>query len=329
MASLETKNLDVPVVSVSSFAMRFGSKEVIKDLSFVVNQGEVFGLLGANGAGKTTTIRTLLALLEPTSGTLLVNGKRYTTSASSTLGYLPEERGLYRNEPVLDTMVYFAVLHGLSRSEAETRALAYLKRVGLADKATERLVNLSGGQQQKIQLGVTILHKPSFMILDEPTEALDPVNRSLLMDIINEQRAEGATVMLVTHRMEEVEQLCDRILLLKDGVAVEYGTIDEVKDRSGSQVIAVDYTGKLPVNDRLYRADKTLPHYAELTWRKGTTANEILQFLASRKDLHLTTFAVRRPSLNDIFLALAMLYFLRSCGRLNGKAFGMHHWHQF
>jgi len=304
MASPRTKHANSPVVDVNSFAMRFGRKEVIKNLSFTVNQGEVFGLLGANGAGKTTTIRTLLSLLEPTSGTLLINGKRYNTSTSQMLGYLPEERGLYRNEPVLDTMVYFAVLHGLSRSEAKTRALAYLKRVRLTDKAGERLVNLSGGQQQKVQLGVTILHQPTFMILDEPTEALDPVNRSLLMDVINEQRADGATIMLVTHRMEEVEQLCDRILLLRDGVAAEYGTIDEVKDRSGAEVIVVDYTGKLPTNNKLYQVYKTLPHHAELTRQKAATTDEVLRFLSSKPDLHITTFAVRRPSLNDIFLEL-------------------------
>ena len=133
-----------PVISVESFAMSFGRKAVVKDLSFTVSQGEVFGLLGANGAGKTTTIRALLALLEPTGGKLLVNGRRYNPVLSNTVGYLPEERGLYRNEPVLDTMIYFAVLHGLSKDEARTRALAYLKRVGLVDKADERLVKLSG-----------------------------------------------------------------------------------------------------------------------------------------------------------------------------------------
>jgi ABC-2 type transport system ATP-binding protein len=292
------------VISVESFAMSFGHKEVIKNLSFTVNQGEVFGFLGANGAGKTTTIRTLLALHEPTSGKLLVNGQRYSPALSNTVGYLPEERGLYRNEPVLNTMVYFAVLHGLSRSEAKSRALAYLKRVGLADKANERLVKLSGGQQQKIQLGVTILHEPSLMILDEPTEALDPVNRSLLMDIIDERRTKGATVMLVTHRMEEVEQLCDRILLLKDGEAALYGTVDEVKDSFGSQIIVLNYSGELPDNNKLYKITKRLPHYAELEWHKGVSTDEVFHFLASSKDLHVTTFEVRRPTLNDIFLAL-------------------------
>jgi ABC-2 type transport system ATP-binding protein len=304
MPALGNKTPNANVVDVQSFAMNFGHKEVIKDLSFKVNRGEVFGFLGANGAGKTTTIRALLGLYEPSRGTLLVNGKRYNPSMSATIGYLPEERGLYRNEPVINTMVYFAVLHGLDESEARKRALAYLKRVGLADKANERLVKLSGGQQQKIQLGVTILHEPSLMILDEPTEALDPVNRSLLMDIINERQAKGATVMLVTHRMDEVEQLCDRILLLKDGSAALYGKIDEVKEGFGSQIIALNYSGKLPVNDKLYSVAKHLPHYAELAWHKNVITDEVLRFLADQHGLHLTTFEVRRPSLNDIFLEL-------------------------
>ena len=283
----------------------YGSKEVVKDLSFTVNQGEVFGLLGANGAGKTTTIRTLLSLLEPTSGTLLVNGQRYSPAMAATVGYLPEERGLYRNEPIIDTMVYFAVMHGLSRSDAKKRVLEYLERVGLGDKAHERLISLSNGQQQKVQLGVTILHEPSLMILDEPTEALDPVNRDLLMSIINEQRTNGATVILVTHRMEEVEQLCDRIvLLLKDGTRALYGTVDEVKNNFGSTVIALVYSGTLPSNEKLYAITKQLPHYAELAWREGVTADEILHFLAAAPDLHLTTFDVRRPTLNEIFLTL-------------------------
>jgi ABC-2 type transport system ATP-binding protein len=142
------------------------------------------------------------------------------------------------------------------------------------------------------------------MILDEPTEALDPVNRDLLMSIINEQRTNGATVILVTHRMEEVEQLCDRIVLLKDGTRALYGTVDEVKNKFGTTVIAVAYTGALPLNDRLYAITKQLPHYAELAWREGVAGDEILKFLAAAPDLHLTTFDVRRPTLNEIFLTL-------------------------
>jgi ABC-2 type transport system ATP-binding protein len=303
-SSISSSSSSMPTVDVESFAMRFGAKEVVRDLSFRVDQGEVFGLLGSNGAGKTTTIRTLLALLEPTSGTLLVHGKRYSPAMAATVGYLPEERGLYRNEPVLDTMVYFAVMHGLSRSDATQRVLAYLERVGLGDKAHERLIGLSNGQQQKVQLGVTILHEPSLMILDEPTEALDPVNRSLLMNIIHEQRDKGATVILVTHRMEEVEQLCDRIVILKDGMRALYGTVDEVRDKFGTTVIALAYSGKLPTNEKLYTITKELPHYAELSWRKEISVDEIFKFLANSDGLHVTTFDVRRPTLNEIFLKL-------------------------
>lgn len=292
------------VVDVQSFSMNFDRKEVIKDLSFSVSKGEVFGLLGANGAGKTTTIRTLLGLYEPTNGSLRINGQRYGPALSRAVGYLPEERGLYRNEPVIETMVYFAKLHGLDKTDARDRAFAYLRRVGLADKVNERLINLSGGQQQKVQLGVTILHEPELMILDEPTEALDPVNRSLLMDIIAERRTKGATVMLVTHRMEEVEQLCDRILLLKDGNAALYGKVDEVKDKFGARVIALSFSGDIPRNDSLYKVSKALPHYAELRWREHVSTDEVLHFLATDKGLHITGFEVRRPTLNDIFLEL-------------------------
>jgi ABC-2 type transport system ATP-binding protein len=296
--------LTSPYVEVKSFSMRFGARKVIQDITFSVKSGEVFGFLGANGAGKTTTIRALLGLITPTEGTLHVNGRPYDPSMAGLVGYLPEERGLYRNEPIIDTMVYFSVLRGLSLREASKRALAYLERVGLADKAHERLVNLSGGQQQKIQLGVTIIHEPKLMILDEPTEALDPVNRSLLLEIISEQREKGAAVMLVTHRMEEVEQLCDRIAILKDGRVALSGTIDDVKDSFGTKQIVVNYTGKLPTNDQLYQVTKSSPRYAELAWKQGVDPDEILRFLANRKELHLSTFEIRRPTLNDIFLDL-------------------------
>jgi len=151
---------------------------------------------------------------------------------------------------------------------------------------------------------VTILHEPSLMILDEPTAALDPVNRSLLMDIVNEQRGKGATVMLVTHRMDEVEQLCDRILIMKDGVRAAYGTVDEVKDASGAKVIELVYTGTLPRNDALYQIAKQLPHYAELAWNRTVAVDDVFRFLAGIAELHVTTFNVRRPTLNEIFIEL-------------------------
>ena len=215
--------------------MKFGTKTVIKDLSFEVMRGEVFGFLGSNGSGKTTTLRALLGLYEPTAGELLVDGKPYAVEDGVKLGYLPEERGLYKKEKVIDTMIYFGRLKGLSQEEARDFSIKYLERVGLSDKAKTRLDKLSGGQQQKIQLGVTIMGDPELLILDEPTKGFDPVNRRLLMNIIEERQKAGATVVFVTHQMEEVERLCDKVVLLKDGNAVEYGTVADIRKKYGGK----------------------------------------------------------------------------------------------
>ena len=219
-----TKELE-NIVSVNNFKMAFNGKIVIKDMSFAVKRGEIFGLLGSNGSGKTTTIRTLLGLYQPTGGELLINGEKYDPTKVK-VGYLPEERGLYKKETVIDTMVYFGELKGLKNPKAWS--LKFLKRVGIFDKADERIEKLSTGQQQKVQLGITIMNQPELLILDEPTKGFDPINRRLLMNIIDEQKAKGSTVILITHDMAEVERLCDRLLLLKNGNKHAYGTVSEV-----------------------------------------------------------------------------------------------------
>lgn len=219
------------IISIKNFKIQFGKTTVIDDLSFTVNRGETFGLLGSNGSGKTTTIRALLGIYIPTAGELLIDDKPYSVSGGIKLGYLPEERGLYKKESVIDTMVYFGQLKGMSRQDAHAKSLAFLARVGLESKTTTRLDKLSGGQQQKVQLGITVMDDPELLILDEPTKGFDPVNRKLLMDIIEDHQARGATVIMVTHQMEEVERLCDRIILLKDGKARAYGTVAEVRKK--------------------------------------------------------------------------------------------------
>lgn len=224
-----------PIISIAHFKMQFGKTEVIKDLSFEVKRGETFGFLGSNGSGKTTTIRALLGIYQPTAGELLVGGKPYSVSSGIKLGYLPEERGLYKKEPVIDIMTYFGQLKGMSRLDARQKSLDFLKRVDLLDKAKIRLDKLSGGQQQKVQLGITVIDNPELLILDEPTKGFDPVNRRLLMEIIEEHQAKGATVVMITHQMEEVERLCDRILLLKDGTAHAYGTVANVRKQFGGK----------------------------------------------------------------------------------------------
>ena len=217
-----------PVISIENFTMRFGDKTVIDDLSFEVRKGETFGFLGSNGSGKTTTMRALLGIYQPSGGSLTINGKEFEPEDGKMLGYLPEERGLYKKESVIDVMTYFGQLKGLGKKEAREWSLRYLKRVKLEDKAKAKVDKLSGGQQQKVQLGVTIMNDPEVLILDEPTKGFDPVNRRLLMDIIEAQRAKGATIILITHDMSEVERLCDRLILLKDGNKAAYGTVPEV-----------------------------------------------------------------------------------------------------
>lgn len=222
------------IVEVKNFQMTFGHKTVIKDLSFDVKKGEIFGLLGSNGSGKTTTLRALLGFYEPTSGELLINGKKYDPEDTSiTIGYLPEERGLYRKESVIDTMIYFGELKGLKNPREWS--MKYLKRVKLEDKANQKLEKLSGGQQQKIQLGITIMNEPKLLILDEPTKGFDPVNRRLLMHIIDELHQKGSAIIMITHYMDEVEKLCDRAILLKDGVARAYGKISDIKKEFGGK----------------------------------------------------------------------------------------------
>lgn len=222
------------IVEVKNFKMRFGDKTVISDLNFDVKKGEIFGLLGANGCGKTTTIRVLLGFYEPTAGELLIDGKKYNPENSKILvGYLPEERGLYRKENVIDTMIYFGELKGLENPREWS--MKYLERVGLLDKFNEKIEKLSGGQQQKIQLGITIMGNPKLLILDEPTKGFDPMNRRLLMEIIEELHKKGTAIIMITHYMDEVEKLCDRALLLKDGVARAYGKITDIKKEFGGK----------------------------------------------------------------------------------------------
>jgi ABC-2 type transport system ATP-binding protein len=289
-----------PLVHIEDFRMDFGDKTVIKDLSFDVRAGETFGFLGSNGSGKTTTLRALLGIYQPTAGTLHIGGKTFEPRDGARLGYLPEERGLYKKEAVLDIMVYFGRLKGLSKAHARSWSEAYLERVGLADKAKVRLDKLSGGQQQKVQLGVTIMNDPELLILDEPTKGFDPANRRLLMDIIEEQKLAGATVIMVTHQMEEVERLCDRVILLKDGTARAYGTVSEVQEQFGGTVYRVDYQGILPASE-LYDVVTDTGSRAELAPRPGADQGAVLRELMEA-GAAVRSFTTARVSLDDIFI---------------------------
>lgn len=289
------------LVSVDGFRMDFGKTTVINDLSFEVYKGETFGFLGSNGSGKTTTIRALLGIYQPTGGELYIDGKPYEVDGPVRLGYLPEERGLYKKETVIDTMTYFGRLKGLSGGEAKQWSLDYLKRVELADKAGERLDKLSGGQQQKVQLGIAVMNNPDLLILDEPTKGLDPVNRRLLMDIVEEHQQKGATVIFVTHQMEEVERLCDRVLLLKDGRRRLYGTVNEVKEEFGGKVIEIVSDNPIPENDKLYTFKRKEGKVVTLEPKADLFA---IQRSLTSAGVTCERFELKRPSLDDIFVSI-------------------------
>ena len=288
------------VISIKDFELSFGSKKIIHGLNFEVKKGEIFGFLGSNGSGKTTTIRALLGIYQADSGELLINGEEFSPEKFGAIGYLPEERGLYKKEKVIDVMQYFGRLKGLSKKEAQEFSKKYLKRVGLEDKANLNIDKLSGGQQQKIQLGITIMGKPDLLILDEPTKGFDPVNRQLLMDIIAEENARGATMVMVTHQMEEVEKICNRALLLKDGKVKAYGTVDEIRNQFGKQRIILEFVGKLPKSDK-FEIIKKDANYAELSPK--VDSQEILKELVSN-NLQIINFKVQKSTLNEIFLEI-------------------------
>lgn len=291
-------------IDVRNFQMRFGEKTVVEDLSFDVRKGETFGFLGSNGSGKTTTLRALLAIYEPTKGSLLIDGKRFSPDLGIRLGYLPEERGLYQKESALDCMTYFGRLKGMSTSAVVKWSMNYMERVGLGDKADERVDRLSGGEQQKIQLGVTIMNDPELLILDEPTKSFDPVNRRLLMDILEDLSKKGTTTVLVTHQMEEVERICDRVVLLKDGKRRLYGTVDDVRSQFGSKYISLRFKGTLPEHTSLFRVTKRQGQTAELVMGDGVTTDQVFHALAARTGLMVTKFEEEQASLDDIFVAI-------------------------
>ena len=289
------------IISIKDFNLSFGSKKIVENLSFEVQKGEIFGFLGSNGSGKTTTIRALLGIYQADSGELLINGKKFSPEDGGKIGYLPEERGLYKKETVIDTMVYFAQLKGLSKKDALENSMKFLKRVGLEDKAKLKVEKLSGGQQQKIQLGITIIGQPDLLILDEPTKGFDPVNRELLMEIIKEENARGATVIMVTHQMEEVEKICDRAILLKNGKCEAYGKVDEIREKYGEKRIVLEFSGKLPKSSK-YEITKEEKNYAELSPKADS--QEILRDLVTQNDLTISSFNVQTSTLNEIFLKI-------------------------
>ena len=258
------------------------------------------GLIGPNGAGKTTTIRMMMDIIKPDSGQINILGHGLNEATKNSIGYLPEERGLYKKTTVLQSILYLASLKGVPGPLAESRAEELLKRVDMLPHKDKKIEELSRGMGQLIQFLVTIIHHPQLIILDEPFAGLDPVNTELLKTMIFELREQGRAIILSTHRMNEVEQLCDRVFMINKGRCVLYGGLSEIKNSYRNNSVFVDFSGPI---DGLEGVASSKNHrgYTELFLDDNTSAQQVLKQLISRKgDLH--RFEVSTPSLNEIFL---------------------------
>ena len=288
-------------ISIKDFSKSFGEVKAVQNLSFDVSDGEVFAFLGTNGSGKTTTIRCLLKIYQADAGTLLINGKEYSEELNNIIGYLPEERGLYRDVSVIDILTYTAKLRGIEKNDALKRSLDYLELVGLIAHKDKEISQLSSGMQQKVQLGTALIHNPEILILDEPFKGLDPVNRQMFVDILSERGKNGTTILYSTHVIEEAQKMANRLVIVKNGCQMEYGSVNDVRARHGSKNIYVEFDKWNPEekND-LYTAvlsNKT----AEIVPNDGVTEEDVLKNLLEQ-GVKIVSFNLDYPSLNQIFI---------------------------
>ena len=232
-------------VEVNHILKAYGNRAAVNDVSFNVNQGEIFGLIGPNGAGKTTTIRMMMDIIKPDSGDIKVMGEKLTDASKNKIGYLPEERGLYKKMSVIDSIIYFASLKGVDNQLARKRGEELLKRADLLPHQNKRIEELSRGMGQIVQLIITIIHEPDLIILDEPFSGLDPVNTQLLKDMIRELKNKGKTIIMSTHLMNDIEELCDRLLMINKGRTVLYGSLAEVKSKYRNNSVLVETVGEM------------------------------------------------------------------------------------
>jgi ABC-2 type transport system ATP-binding protein len=291
-------------LSVDRVSKSFQAQAAVQDLSFEVPQGSIFGLLGPNGSGKTTTIRMILKILLPDEGAVRVLGRELDDDGKQKIGYLPEERGLYRGMKVEEHLAFLGALHGLSLAEARRRALRWLERFEAKDYVGRKVQELSKGMQQKVQFIATMLHEPDLVILDEPFSGLDPVNARLLKDVILELRDRGCTVILSTHQMEQVEKSCDRICLIHRGKAVVQGPLPAIRKEHGGNHVHVEYSGELPrraIEDLAVSFDDH-GQYVEIRLRREEDASELLRRLVGQVEIR--RFEISEASLHDIFIQL-------------------------
>ena len=274
----------------------------VNDLSFSIEQGGVFGLLGPNGAGKTSTIRMMIGITVPDSGQINLFGKPFERKSLNKVGYLPEERGLYKKMKILDQLVFLGELHGMTAGAAKQQAVEWCKRLEIDAWLLKKVEELSKGMQQKIQFIAALLHDPDFIIMDEPFFGLDPVNAGLLKDVMLGLKKQGKTILFSTHRMDQVEKLCDSICLINKGTAVLQGDLKTIKAGYGKNNVQIEYEGNGDFLDKnpLVSSYNNYGNYVEVRLAPGADAQQLLHMVAEKS--RVNRFELMEPSLEEIFI---------------------------
>ncbi len=289
-----------PVVDIQGVSKSFGAVLAVNNVSFSLAEGEIFGLLGPNGAGKTTIIRLVLDIFTPDNGKISVLGGQINESKLARIGYMPEERGLYQDVQLERCLVYLAILKGMSKSEAKRRVLDYLERFDLYEFRGKTIKQLSKGMQQKAQIIATLVHEPDLVIVDEPFSGLDPLNTRMVKDILRDLRNRGTAIIMSTHQMRQVEELCDRILLIDLGQTLLHGEINAIRSQYAGHAIMVRTTGQLPQLEGVTNLELFNSTY-RLTLMPEVTPTGILNQLLT-KGIPVELFEIAMPTLDEIFI---------------------------
>jgi ABC-2 type transport system ATP-binding protein len=290
-------------VEVSHVAKRFGDTQAVADVSFQLEAGEIFGLLGPNGAGKTTTIRMMLDIFRPDAGEVRVFGGPLDLERKRRIGYMPEERGLYKDLKLEPTLVYLATLKGVEEGAARERLGPWLERFDLADDRQKKVKELSKGMQQKAQIIATLLHEPDLIVIDEPFQGLDPVSTRLVKQVLDEQRRAGRAILMSTHQMHQVEALCDRIVLIDEGHTVLYGPVSQIKRNFAGNAVTVEGQGDFSAIPGVLEMRRQNGAW-HLALEVGTDPQAVFRALADRDGVRIERFELEEPSLDDIFVTV-------------------------
>lgn len=290
------------ILQVNSISKQFGDYKAVDNVSFSVEEGKIFGLLGPNGAGKTTTIRIITNIILPDSGEVYLFGNKMSSVQQDYIGYLPEERGLYKKNKVIEQLEYFGMLKGLSQREANTQAKYWLNRVGAEGWENKKIEELSKGMAQKVQFITTVLHNPKFVILDEPFSGFDPINTDIIKHIIMELKEQGTTFILSTHQMYQVEMICEEILMVNMGKVVLEGTLRDIKKNYGKNHVIIEFSGPGTFVNNIGK-DKFIDiseNRIEIKIANYDEAQTILREAAMENEI--TKFEIIEPALNEIFI---------------------------